>query len=411
MNKNISISKIEDLLNKAINTNFKLQEKGKRLIAYNLVGEAGIGKTSLVEQLAEKRGMTFVKLNLAQLDEIGDLVGFPIKEFEVQTFKVEDVNGEKKLVPNAKAWATNEMLKNLNPKQFRYTGNSRTSYAKPSWVPQEYNDNGTILLLDDFTRCTPVFTQAIMEMLRDQKYISWKLPKKTVIILTSNPDNGNYNVASMDEAQNSRCLSYNIGFDADAWAQWAEQYGIDTRCISFALMYGAELFNKDEQGNSIANPRSYSMFCDAISDIGDWDDNENLDLMSLMAQGCFNDEDGKFASMFSTFIQNKMHLLVPPKEMLNESWAVVGPKIKEQIKGNSGVASLLERRFTNYLLAWFGSDAKTPVAKVRDRILDFIHDNVFTEDMFYHMILNIKKKYPMQAGKLLYVPEIAAKIN
>lgn len=408
--KTVNISIITDLLNKAINTNNKLQEKGHRLIAYNLVGEAGIGKTSVVEQLAAKRGMGFTKLNLAQLDEIGDLVGMPIKELEVQAYRVVEENGEKKLVAAGRAWATESMLKNLNPKLYKPTGNSRTSYAKPAWVP-EYNENGNILLLDDFTRCTPVFTQAIMELLRDQKYVSWKLPKKTTILLTSNPDNGNYNVSSMDEAQNTRCLSYNIGFDADTWAQWAETYGIDSRCISFALMYGSELFNKDEQGNSIANPRSFSMFCDAISDIKDWNDNDNLDLMALMASGCFNDEDGKFASMFATFIQNKMHLLVSPKDMLNENWAIVMPKIKEQIANNSGVAALLERRFTNYLLAWFGSDEKTPVAKVRDRILDFIHDNIFSEDMFYHMILSIKKKFPMQAGKLLYVPEIAAKIN
>lgn len=48
---------------------------------------------------------------------------------------------------------------------------------------------------------TPHIAQAVMELIYKQEYISWKLPPNTHIVLTSNPDNGEYNVTSTDEAQ------------------------------------------------------------------------------------------------------------------------------------------------------------------------------------------------------------------
>ena len=84
--------------------------------------------------------------------------------------------------------------------KYRQTGKNRMAYAKPAWVP-DYNENGTIVVLDDYGRATAQLMHACMELILTQGYVSWKLPKKTSIILTSNPDNGQYNVSSMDPAQ------------------------------------------------------------------------------------------------------------------------------------------------------------------------------------------------------------------
>jgi MoxR-like ATPase len=71
------------------------------------------------------------------------------------------------------------------------------------------------------------FTQAAMELIDKQTYLSWKLPKGWTIILTSNPDNGNYFVTSLDNAQKTRFISIDIKFDVDCWAEWAEKEKID----------------------------------------------------------------------------------------------------------------------------------------------------------------------------------------
>ena len=68
----MNIQEIKNTLNYLLDNNLKLVEEGKGKIAYNIVGEAGIGKTSLIQQVAESRGMTLCKLNLAQLEEVGD---------------------------------------------------------------------------------------------------------------------------------------------------------------------------------------------------------------------------------------------------------------------------------------------------------------------------------------------------
>ena len=405
---------IEDKLRYLINNNHKLQENNKQPLSINLVGEAGIGKTSLVRQIAESLKMSFVEINLSQLDEVGDLVGYPIKEMEAQMFKLTQEGDKVKRIPSGKVWITEAMMKNLNPKQYMLTNNTRMSYAKPAWVP-EYNENGTIVLLDDYTRCTPVFMQAIMNLLLNQKYMSWKLPEKTTIVLTSNPDNGKYNVVGQDLAQQDRCVSYNVGFNADIWAQWAEKNNIDSRCISFALYFEKELFEQDEQGNSISTPRSFTMFCDAISGIDDWENSESLDMIQFLASGCLRDADNKFGSMFTTFITQRMHLMMEPKKILLAKWDTIADKLKGQVfkdgQHDVSVSSILERRFTNYVISWLDNEEKTPISIVKDRILDFIHNNIFTESMMYHMLQTLTKTHKQQTSKLLFVPEISQILN
>ncbi|MDD7753392.1 MAG: hypothetical protein PUJ51_02640 [Clostridiales bacterium] len=44
------------------------------------------------------------------------------------------------------------------------------SYATPSWLPREENPNGTIIILDDYTRANSLFMQATMELICTGKY-------------------------------------------------------------------------------------------------------------------------------------------------------------------------------------------------------------------------------------------------
>ena len=68
----MSISEFTGVFNYLLDNNKELQDKGLTPIAIGVEGESGIGKTSVIQQVAEKRGMTLCKLNLAQLEEVGD---------------------------------------------------------------------------------------------------------------------------------------------------------------------------------------------------------------------------------------------------------------------------------------------------------------------------------------------------
>ena len=69
------------------------------------------------------------------------------------------------------------------------------------------------------------FKGAVMELINEGTYVSWSLPKNTTIALSRNPDDGNYSVQSEDSALLSRYIDFNIKFNIDAFAEWAENYG------------------------------------------------------------------------------------------------------------------------------------------------------------------------------------------
>lgn len=419
----ISMNQVKRIIGYTYENNLKLAEEGKDPIAIGFEASAGIGKTSIVRQVAEERNMGFTKLDLHQLEETGDLVGYPITEYECQIKRRVEKDGKVfgEILPDTVWVNTKQLEEGPGPNmKFVQTGKTRMSYAKPAWVP-EYNENGNIVLLDDYVRANPQMLQACMDLILEQKYVSWAFPKKTLIVLTNNPDDGNYNVNSLDEAQRSRFVAYDVEFDINAWASWAEKNNIDGRCINFALSYPTELFNADEEGNRICNPRSFVMFANMISGISDWDTNENLEFINTIARGCFKD-DGKFANMFASFLRNKMHLLIQPKQMLASDWAATRAKLEDTLYDSNGqyrpdIASLLERRFASYVDAWLDSGDKTPIQKVVDRILDFINNPdkggkiLFTKDQFFHMIKSITSNHRNQTNKLLMEPKIAKIIS
>lgn len=139
----MTISEFTGVFNYLLDNNKQLCEKGLTPIAIGLEGEAGIGKTAIVEEVANKREMTFCKINLSQLEEVGDLCGMPIREVMLQ-WKTKD--GELK----TKWWPESNLSR--VPQGVTITSQMRTSYASPAWLPKEENPNGCILLLDDYTR-------------------------------------------------------------------------------------------------------------------------------------------------------------------------------------------------------------------------------------------------------------------
>lgn len=410
MQNEINLQEFKKILNYLIDNNRKLVDEGKRAIAIGCEGEAGTGKTSIMEQIAEERGMTFIKLNLAELEESGDLVGFPLKEFKINEL---DENGN---VVCSK-WVAHDLLSTYFQKPcetYEITNESRMSYATPAWLPREENPNGVLLVLDDYSRASSILVQATNELICRGTYVSWNLPKYTTIALTTNPDNGEYQVTTMDEAQKTRFVNFSIRFDLSVWASWAEFAGLDSRGINFLLSYPEVLESKD--GVNKANSRSYTMFINAISGIDDWSAPENLALILNISKGCFPfDKDNIIGGLFTTFIANKLDKLVSPKDMLLQSWDTVKGKIKKCVYDDGEyrpeIASVLATRLLNYSMVYFGTKGcKSSV--VQDRLLDIINseDKLFSEDLIFNIVKNLATKYSAKMNKVLMIPAIRAKL-
>ena len=402
----MTISEFTGVLNYLLDNNKKLQEQGLTPIAIGIEGAAGIGKTSLIQQVAEKRGMTLCKINLAQLEEVGDLCGFPQKEVLLQ-WKSKDGTEKKKWWP--------ENLLSKVPSNVTVTNQTRMGYATPAWLPREDNPNGTILALDDYTRSNQLFMQATMELINEGKYISWSLPKNTTICLTTNPDDGEFSVQALDSAQKTRFINFNLKLDVKDWATWAEFNNVDSRAINFCLLYGDEIFKK-HNGVQTINPRAYTTFCKAISGLTDWEDDKSLALILNISKGCFlNDKDNVVGTLFTTFITQRLDKLIQPKDMLMQKWETVEPKIfdcvhdKDMFKPE--IASILAIRLLNYILYYF-SQKGVKESVVEDRLLEFVNNDrkLFSDDLLFHIIKTVISKYPARTNKLLLNADIRNKV-
>lgn len=367
-NNQISLNadELKGFMRHIIANNQILQEKGTTPVTVNVEGPAGVGKTSSILQLAKELNMDLVRLNLAELEDLSDLVGFPVKEFEV----VKEATVK---------WVPESLLPQYVASQYKPTGNKRMGYAAPEWINNK--KEGGILILDDYTRADARFMQATMTLIETQTYYSWCLPKNWHIVLTTNPDDGNYNVTSLDGAQKTRFITVNFKFDVEVWAKWAEKQDVDGRCINF-LMLHPELVKDD------TNPRSIMTFFNSISSIQDFD--AQLPLIQMIGEGSVGPE---FATMFSMFINNKLDKLVTPKDILlhdNESY-IIGELRNCVGRGDNyraDIATILTRRLINFTLNYAENNSVTK--KVTDRLIKLSTDEeTLSNDLKFILVRDI----------------------
>lgn len=138
----LNIEELKDFGRHIIENNRDLQKRGLNLISFAVEGDSGIGKTSSIIQLANEMGLKCVKLNLAQIEELGDLVGFPIRQFKVG--KV-DTHGELECI-----WIDEHAVESYTHQGYGFTGENRMSYCPPEWIADM--QPGGMLILDDFNR-------------------------------------------------------------------------------------------------------------------------------------------------------------------------------------------------------------------------------------------------------------------
>ena len=406
----ITLDEFKEICNYLLDNNKRLVDEGKNPTAIGIIGSAGLGKTSVIQQIAENRGMTFVKLNLSELEEVSDMTGFPIKEYKIKVRNKETNEFED-------TWVAHDLLDlylRSACEEFELTDEVRMGYATPAWLPREENPNGTVLLLDDYSRANSLFMQATMELICTGKYISWKLPKYTSVLLSSNPDDGSYQVSSLDAAQVSRMVNFPIKFDIKVWSRWAESAQLDTRAINFGLMYSSEIF--EQENNQTINPRSYTTFCNAISGLKDWSDTKTLAMILNIAKGCFDDDKNVIGNLFTTFIANKLDKLISPERLLTGDWDEVSEEIKQCVRDSSGnyrpdIASVLSTRLLNYTSYYFDQKGSKsdPVQK---RLLEIIDspEMLFSEDLIYNVIKQLATNYPSRMNKVIIHPKIRKKL-
>ncbi len=231
-----------------------MQRKGRPGVPLCIWGKHGIGKTQIVKDFAKKNGWKCVTVALAQFEEMGDLLGMPQVE------------------------------------------NKQTTLRKPHWVPDQFGPG--ILLLDDFNRADERIIRGIMPLLQEGRLMSWAIPPDWHIVLTANPDLGDYSVTTLDEAVSSRMLHFELNFDLKAWLNWAKANKYPNWLIDFVAWF-PELI---EAGQT--SPRTIAQFFDSLIAIEEPKANRSLSFLLANAH-----LDNQLAAAFMDYVQTqRLHL-------------------------------------------------------------------------------------------------------
>ncbi|MGK0365880.1 MAG: MoxR-like ATPase [Saprospiraceae bacterium] len=247
-----------------IANNIKTETDGGAKAPICIWGTHGIGKTALVEEIAHENDYKFTYIAPAQFEEMGDLIGMPTIEGDTTNFK------------------------------------------RPEWVPTE--EGPGILLIDDVNRADDRILRGIMQLLQNYELVSWKLPFGWQIVLTANPDGGDYSVTPMDDAMLTRMMHVTMRFDPKTWAVWAERSKVDSRGINFVLTYP-----EITQGRR-TTPRSLVQFFRSIEPIKDL--KSDLNMVQMLGASCLDEET---VAAFVTFVQQNLTDLVSPEDICNAS--------------------------------------------------------------------------------------------
>jgi len=350
----ISSLQIEEVLHHLMGK--LIDETEERVTPFCIWGMHGMGKSDVVREYAQKAGYEFIYIAPAQFEEMGDLTGMP---------KIEAGSD----------------------------GQSVTRLIPPQWVPKT-NGPG-IFLIDDVNRADDRILRGIMQLLQNYELVSWKLPAKWAIVLTANPDGGDYSVTTMDDAMITRMIHVTMEFDVKAWAKWAEQAQVDPRGIDFVLTY-PEIVS----GNR-TTPRSLVQFFKSIATISDL--KQRLDIVKIFADGCLDTET---TIAFINFINMDLDKIVAPEEILHAGeFKIIEGRIGALVNGKTkrmDILSVIMTRLTNHVLfAKNEVDAKSFENLKRFILLDFIPN-----DLRLAMAQELVSSNKKELKKLYTIPEI-----
>lgn len=183
-----------------------------------IVGETGIGKTSLARELAAKNDWSLVGIDGNLLKE-GEIGGLPTVEAGTTIYAV---------------------------------------HHKLRKIDEEIAKGKTVLLfIDEINRCDHAVQQELMNLILNREINGYVLSPSVHIIAAMNPaDSYDYEVVEMDAAQQNRFVWLYMEADYLQWLDWASTAGIEEKVMEFISTF-PEYLDKTNEDDINATPRSY----------------------------------------------------------------------------------------------------------------------------------------------------------
>lgn len=189
-------------------------------------GNPGVGKSSIIKQIANDKNMEFIDLRLSLLDPT-DLRGIP----------------------------------------FFDSANKSAIWAKPEFLPNSNSQAFGILFLDEINSAPPTVQAAAYQLILDRKIGEYTLPMNYAIVAAGNYESDRGVTYRMPTPLANRFVHLDFELDFEEWKSWAYESKIDTRIISFLSYKPQNLFTFDAKAKekSFATPRSWSFVNDILN--------------------------------------------------------------------------------------------------------------------------------------------------
>ncbi|MCF6200824.1 MAG: MoxR family ATPase, partial [Hydrogenimonas sp.] len=199
----------------------ELKDALKHLVAQRvpifLWGAPGIGKSSIVRQIAKEREIGFIDLRLSLLDPT-DLRGIPFFDQE----------------------------------------SKKALWASPAFLPDGSEPEG-ILFLDELNTAAPMVQASAYQLILDRQIGEYRLPDGWAIVAAGNREADRGVVFRMPAPLANRFVHLEMEIDAKQWGRWAVKEGFDPSVVGFISARPDALFKFDAKSShrSFATPRSW----------------------------------------------------------------------------------------------------------------------------------------------------------
>jgi hypothetical protein len=212
---------------KAIDISKSLDKLIEAQIPVFVWGSPGIGKSSIIKQIAVDKKLEFVDLRLSLLDPT-DLKGIPFFDKD----------------------------------------NHEAVWASPNFLPKNPDSKG-ILFLDEINTAPPSVQASAYQLVLDRKVGDYELPKGWSIVAAGNHESDRGVVYRMPPPLANRFVHLSMEVSFEDWKGWAYGVGIDNSIIAFLQYDSEKLFDFDPSKNqkSFPTPRSWE-YVDKILNSG-----------------------------------------------------------------------------------------------------------------------------------------------